>query len=99
MYKYKIERDTAANTPVGDVIDCIKTRRAAFHIKSGSGGTAVVHVQGSIDNQTWLTFGTMKTKPSSLEDGGNAEFIWPYIRLVSESCTGAGATVTIITRV
>lgn len=99
MYKINIQSDTPAGTQVGNVIDCIKTRRAAFHIKTNTGGSAVINVQGSIDQETWLTFGTMTTDADNLEDGGNAEFIWPYIRLVVESISTANSIVTITTRV
>jgi hypothetical protein len=92
--------DGTMSKVVGDkVIDCTATRRCAFQLKSNTGGNATVHVQGSVDKETWLTFGTMETNANASEDGGNAEFIWPHIRFYVESNIGADAEIAYTKRV
>ena len=98
MFYKEIDPTTAADTVIGE-LDCTKTRRAAFQLLSDAAGTAKIVIQGSIDKKSWVTFGTMSTKVGQPEDGGNAEFIWPYVRCKVEEIGTAKAYVSIITRV
>lgn len=99
MFTKVIKSDTAPNTVIG-VIDCNKTRRAAFQLLTTGSGTAKVLVNGSIDQKTWVNFGVMEVGGKhGLVDGGNAEFIWPWVQIQVENITNADATVTVITRI
>lgn len=53
MFVQEIPVDTESNTSYG-ILDCNLYRRAAFQLKSEENGSAIVHVQGSIDKISWL---------------------------------------------